>query len=55
MAANSAAQSVTEIGSPYLRNRECNIGGNFLLIYTLEEKKNLIVFVTTGTHAELFE
>ncbi len=37
--------------------RECHIGGDFLLIYKLEEnsKFNLIVFIRTGTHAELFE
>lgn len=33
--------------------RECHIGGDFLLVYRLES--NLIVFVRTGTHAELFE
>jgi hypothetical protein len=32
-----------------------NGGGDFLLVYTVEEKKNLVVFVATGTHAELFE
>ena len=38
-------------------HRECHIGGDFLLIYTLEgsPKTGLIVFVRTGTHAELFE
>ncbi|PTW62371.1 mRNA interferase YafQ [Breoghania corrubedonensis] len=35
-------------------HRECHIGGDFLLIYTLEERENLIVFVRIGTHAELF-
>lgn len=36
--------------------RECHIGGDFLLIYKLEEnsKFDLIVFVRTGTHSELF-
>jgi len=33
--------------------RECHIGGDFLLIYQLSG--NLINFVRTGTHAELFE
>ena len=33
-------------------HRECHIGGDFLLIYRLEE--NAIVFVRAGTHAELF-
>jgi mRNA interferase YafQ len=37
--------------------RECHIGGDFLLIYRLEDsgKHELIVFVRAGTHAELFE
>ncbi len=37
--------------------RECHVGGDFLLIYQLEnnEKSGMIVFVRTGTHAELFE
>jgi mRNA interferase YafQ len=36
-------------------HRECHVGGDFLLIYTLDDSKNLVVFVTAGTHAELFE
>lgn len=39
-------------------HRECHIGGDFLLIYTLDEasgRSGLIVFVRTGTHAELFQ
>ena len=37
-------------------NRECHIGGDFLLVYKLGVigKHELIVFVRTGTHAELF-
>lgn len=37
-------------------HRECHIGGDFLLIYTLDVsgKSGLIVFVRTGTHSELF-
>ncbi len=37
--------------------RECHVGGNFLLIYRLaaESKQEQIVFVRTGTHADLFE
>jgi len=34
-------------------HRECHIGGDFLLIYQLDG--NLLNFVRTGTHAELFE
>jgi mRNA interferase YafQ len=35
--------------------RECHIGGDFLLLYRLDDKNHSIVFVRTGTHAELFE
>jgi len=36
--------------------RECHIGGDFLLIYKLDKgKSGTVVFVRTGTHAELFE
>ncbi|MCC4115629.1 type II toxin-antitoxin system YafQ family toxin [Aromatoleum toluclasticum] len=37
-------------------HRECHIGGDFLLIYTLDDagKHGLVVFVRSGTHAELF-
>ena len=36
--------------------RECHIGGDFLLIYKLDDngKTGLIVFVRAGTHADLF-
>ena len=37
--------------------RECHIGGDFLLIYEVDDtagKGGSIVFVRTGTHAELF-
>ena len=33
-------------------HRECHIGGDFLLIYQLDA--NLINFVRSGTHSELF-
>ncbi|MEJ0047478.1 MAG: type II toxin-antitoxin system YafQ family toxin [Rhodospirillales bacterium] len=37
-------------------HRECHIGGDFLLAYKLDDtgKVGLVVFVRTGTHAELF-
>jgi mRNA interferase YafQ len=37
--------------------RECHIGGDFLLIYKLENEAadERVVFVRAGTHAELFE
>ncbi|WP_333606300.1 type II toxin-antitoxin system YafQ family toxin [Novosphingobium sp.] len=34
-------------------HRECHIGGDFLLIYTIDG--NLVNFVRAGTHSELFE
>jgi mRNA interferase YafQ len=36
--------------------RECHIGGDFLLIYKLDDtsKHGVVVFVRSGTHAELF-
>lgn len=34
--------------------RELHIGGDFLLVYRLNEAKNLITFVELGTHSELF-
>lgn len=33
--------------------RECHIGGDFLLIYRIEE--DTVIFVRSGTHADLFE
>ena len=38
-------------------HRECHIGGDFLLVYTLDDtgKTGLVVFVRAGTHAGLFE
>ncbi len=34
-------------------NRECHVGGDFLLIYQLNG--NAITFVRVGTHADLFD
>ena len=38
-------------------HQECHVGGDFLLIYRLEQrgKEEMVVFVRAGTHAELFE
>jgi mRNA interferase YafQ len=39
-------------------HRECHVGGDFLLIYYLDESNGpsgLIVFVRAGTHSELFK
>ena len=37
-------------------HRECHVGGDFLLIYTLDDagKHGLVVFVRCGTDSELF-
>lgn len=37
--------------------RECHMGGDFLLVYKLDDETNpgTIIFVRAGTHAELFE
>lgn len=42
---------------PWQGHRECHIGGDFLLVYRLEDhgKHGLIVFVRAGTHSDLFE
>jgi mRNA interferase YafQ len=39
------------------QHRECHIGGDWLLIYRLDvqaNKPDLLMFVRTGTHSELF-
>ena len=38
----------------YAGFRECHVGGDFLLIYVVDEKLNQIVFSRAGTHSELF-
>jgi len=40
----------------WAKHRECHIGGDFLLIYRLDDsgKTGLVVFVRSGTHSELF-
>ena len=38
--------------------RECHVGGDFLLIYQVDDeagKGGMIVFVRAGTHSELFK
>ena len=37
-------------------HRECHIGGDFLLIYKIDDSANpgVIVFVRAGTHSDLF-
>ena len=38
-------------------HRECHVGGDFLLIYRIGKRGSheQVIFVRTGTHAELFE
>ena len=45
------------LGGEWQGYRECHIGGDFLLLYKLEEstKPGLVVFVRAGSHADLFE
>ncbi len=45
------------LGGDWDGNRECHIGGDFLLAYNLDDsrKQGLIVFVRAGTHADLFK
>lgn len=38
-------------------HRECHVGGDFLLIYKIDDaagKGGIVVFVRAGTHADLF-
>ena len=40
------------------KHRECHVGGDFLLIYRLEETagpSGTVIFVRAGTHADLFK
>ena len=41
----------------WTNHRDCHIGGDFLLIYKLDDSgtDERVVFVRGGTHAELFE
>ena len=44
-------------GGDWQGHRECHIGGDFLPAYKLDDnaKHGSVVFVRTGTHADLFE
>jgi len=44
-------------GSQWKNCRELHVGGDFLLIYRIEalSKFEMVVFVRTGTHSELFK
>lgn len=45
-----------ELTKEWAGYRECHIGGDFLLIYRIDnsKKNGSVVFVRTGTHSELF-
>lgn len=45
------------LGGDWQGYRECHIGGDFLLLYKLDDRTTpgLLVFVRAGTHADLFE
>ena len=55
--ANDAPLSAEWLDHPlkgeWADHRECHVGGDFLLIYTADDKQ--ITFVRAGTHADLFE
>ncbi len=38
-------------------HRECHIGGDFLLVYKVDDgdETGLVVFVRAGSHADLFD
>ena len=45
------------LGGDWVGHRECHAGGDFLLAYKLDDtaKHSLVIFVRTGSHADLFE
>ncbi len=45
------------LGGDWEGHRECHIGGDFLLVYKLDDtgKHGLIVFECAGKHSDLFE
>jgi mRNA interferase YafQ len=45
------------LGGDWDGHRECHVGGDFLLAYKIDDggRSGMVVFVRTGTHAELFE
>lgn len=51
----SAQYSDHALTGDMLGFRELHIGGDYLLVYRVDEDKHLVVFTDLGTHAELFE
>jgi mRNA interferase YafQ len=42
-----------ELTGEWRDHRECHIGGDFLLIYRLQDTDDLVVFTRAGTHSDL--
>ena len=47
---------ITRFKGEWAGHRECHVGGDFLLAYTVDDSRSpgMIVFVRAGTHADLF-
>ena len=46
-----------ELKGKWAGHRECHVGGDFLLVYRLDDvpkDEGAVIFVRTGSHAELF-
>ena len=45
-----------DLNGDWSGHRECHIGGDFLLIYKIDDAMSpgIVVFVRSGTHAQLF-
>ena len=45
------------LGHDWAGHRECHVGGDFLLIYKIDDRTEpeIIIFSRTGTHSELFK
>lgn len=46
-----------QLKGPWVSYRECHVGGDFLLIYKVDDKvgrSGHLVFTRAGTHSELF-
>lgn len=44
-----------QLAGNYVGYRECHIESDWLLIYKIDKDENIIFFVRTGTHSDLFE
>lgn len=39
----------------YIGHRECHIEPDWLLVYKINQNEEIIIFVRTGSHADIFE